>query len=565
MPGENDSSRCLRNVDALADEVVRLEAERDELRTRLVELEMLRERTELQQEHLLQSQRDIETSHDRYADLYDFAPLPYVTLDQNGLLREVNLTTVSLLGCTRDRVVGRPLRSFVLGEDSRIVLEHIRRCRTGESPVRSELRLLSAQGSMIPVELMSRPIRHSSGAEFRTVLFELHDRLAAEAERQKLQEEAIALRVRAEAARAASEAKDHFLAMLSHELRTPLTPIVATLDMLERQAAHAPGLDPALSVIRRNVEAEVRLVDELLDVTRISGGKLNLRPENVDLHALAAEVLEDAITQASLKRIELTPEFRACESRVEVDPYRIKQVIRNLLNNAIKFSAPGAHIVAGTDNPRLDWIRFEVFDDGIGMNCDQLARAFLPFEQGATSSEARQGLGLGLPISKGIVEAHSGSIHAYSAGPGRGARFAFELANAHSLPVPAKQGAPAAGAQRMRHVLLVEDHADSAEALCLLLEGEGYRVHLATSIAAAIVSASEECDVLVSDLQLPDGSGHSLLQRLPRPLPAIAVSGFGAPEDVKRSREAGFVDHLVKPVSGDRLLEAIARALNGSI
>ncbi len=546
---------------ALAQQVALLEAERDDLRARLAELEVLRERTEIQQEHLLQSQSDLETSHGRYADLYDFAPLPYVTLDQNGLLREVNLTTVTLLGYTRERLIGRPLRSFVTIDDTRLVLEHLRRCRAGESPVRTELRLVSAQRALIPVELMSRPIRHAPAAEFRTVIFELGERLAAERERERLREETIALKVRAEAARAASEAKDRFLAMLSHELRTPLTPIVATLDLIQRQPSLPAGLVPSLSLIRRNIEAEVRLVDELLDVSRVAGGKLNLRPEHVDLHVLAAEVMEDAVAQAGLKRVELRAAFSALQSGVQADPYRIKQVIRNLLNNAIKFSSAGGRITAATDNPRPGWLRFEVVDDGVGMNREQLARVFLPFEQ-VQATEARQGLGLGLSIAKGIVEAHNGTIHAYSAGLGRGARFAFELENASWLPAPAPQGMPAATPARTRHILLVEDHADSAEALSLLLEGHGYRVHVATSIAAAVASAQDECDVLVSDLQLPDGTAHSLLERLPRPLPAIAVSGYGAPEDVKRSREAGFVDHLVKPVSGDRLLEAIERALS---
>jgi PAS domain S-box-containing protein len=555
---DDDTSARLRDAE---DRIARLEAERDDLRARLADGELLRDRNEIQQERLLQCQRELEASHDRYTDLYDFAPLPYVTLDQNGLLKEANLTAVSLLGYSREHLLGRALRSFATREDSRAVLEHLRRCRSGESPVRTELRIVGAHGKVIPFEVVSRPIRKNVSLELRTVFFELTERLAGESERQRLQQETIALEIRSEALRAAGEAKDRFLAMLSHELRTPLTPIVGTLDVLERQPALPADLTSAFALIRRNVEAEVRLVDELLDVSRVSEGKLDLRPESLELHALAAEVVEDALAQARLKRLELRTQLEASRSRVQADPYRIRQVIRNLLNNAIKFSPPGGIIVVRTDNPRTDWVRLEITDDGIGLTRDQLERVFLPFEQAETHPEVRQGLGLGLTISKGIVEAHNGTIHAYSAGPGRGARFAFELENSPWLPAPTTRRRPTSGAARARHVLLVEDHADSAEALCILLESEGYRVHVATSIADAVARAEGECDVLVSDLQLPDGSGHALLQRLPRPLPAIAVSGHGAPEDVKRSREAGFVDHLVKPVSGDRLLEAIERAL----
>jgi PAS domain S-box-containing protein len=565
QPREPKENRPRADVPALEQKISRLEAEATELRARLDEMEMLRERSDLHQQDMLQSQRETEISHDRYADLYDFAPIPYLTLDQNGLIREVNLTAVSLLGLPRAQIVDHPLRSFMAADDARIFLEHMRRCRAGESPVRSELRLRSSGQREVPIELMSRPVRSSARLEFRSILFDLSERIAAEAERRRLEEEAIALKVRAETARVASEAKDRFLAMLSHELRTPLTPIVATLDLLQSAEVGLPaGLIPSLELIRRNIEAEVRLVDDLLDVTRVVGDKLNLRHDHIDLHALAKEVIDDFASQAKLRgSTALEIELTARQVHVYADPFRLKQVIRNLISNALKFSPGEARVLVRTDNPRPEWIRLEVVDNGVGLTGEQLERVFQPFEQGDDADERRQGLGLGLAIAKGIIEAHKGTIQGYSAGPGTGARFAFELETAPWL-VPAPKPASRSGGKvrRVRHVLLVEDHADSAEALCMLLEGQGYRVRIATSIAAAVLSARDGCDVLVSDLQLPDGSGHALLQRLPRPLPAIAVSGYGAPEDVQRSREAGFIEHLVKPVSGERLLAAIERALD---
>ncbi len=551
----------------LAKRISRLEAENLVLRGRLHEAELLRERAQLEQEDRSHAHGSLQSAVARYVDLYDFAPIPYLTLGANGLLREANLTTAQLLGTERSLLVGRQLLSFVASLDRRRFLEHMRRCRAGEAPVRTELCLESTKG-VLPVELMSRPARYSAEPEFRTVVLDLSERIALEAERRRMQEEALELELRAERARASSEAKDRFLAMLSHELRTPLTPIVAALDLLEMHLDSPEQMLKFSRFVRRNVEAEVRLVDDLLDVTRVIRGKLNLVREKVDLEALVAEVFEDAASEASARGVTLDVQLAVRRARIDADPYRIKQVVRNLLNNALKFGETGKQIVARIDAPRPGWIRFEIADQGVGLTRDQLARIFLPFEQ-MEAGLSRRGLGLGLAICKGIVEAHGGSIRAYSAGRGRGAQFTFEIESVRDVleqvsrdpsQRPSLRNAPPRS-PGTKHLLLVEDDADTAEALGALLQEHGYRVRVATTVASALEQAREGCDLLVSDLKLPDGSGHALLEQLPSGLPAIALSGYGKIEDVQRSRECGFLDHLVKPISTARLLNAIERAL----
>ena len=397
------------------------------------------------------------------------------------------------------------------------------------------------------------------------------ERRQAEGERSRLL--ATEREARAEA-EAANEAKDRFLATLSHELRTPLTPVLAVVSRLETDSRLRPVADE-LSMVRRNIELEARLIDDLLDMTRIARGKLELHPEIADL----AKIVEHTTgmccaPEIAAGRLRLVTDLAAGEHRVWGDPSRLTQVLWNLLNNAVKFTPAGGTI---TLRSRSEPERFvlEVSDTGVGIDREVLPHIFDAFEQGpARGPRGAGGLGLGLAISRAIAGMHGGTLVAASAGRGRGATFTLTLPDflprdpeTGELPIflgtPQEIENPKSKIQNLQ-ILLVEDHADTAEAMAELLRLLGHRVTVAGGVAAALAAAEraereDGLDLLISDLGLPDGSGLDVMRRLSasRCLPAIALSGYGMEDDVRRSLEAGFGRHLTKPVSLQALEAAI--------
>jgi two-component system CheB/CheR fusion protein len=371
-----------------------------------------------------------------------------------------------------------------------------------------------------------------------------------------------------EAAEAANQAKDRFLAALSHELRTPLTPVLARVSNLEAEAALDGKLRRELAVIRRNVELEARLIDDLLDLTRITRGKLELRCGPGDLRAYLEHALETCRSHnLEAKGVRLSVEMAAVEHRVNADGPRVTQVFWNLLENAIKFTPRGGEIRIRSGHEEGGLLAVEVSDTGLGIEPELLPRIFDAFEQGQRS-QGYGGLGLGLAISKSIVEMHGGTLTAESAGTGRGCTFTVRLPRA---PADAQAPAPAppptaAVARHPLRLLLVEDHVDTAEAMADLLRDRGHEVTVAGCVAEALAcvdaSGCGGFDLVVSDLGLPDGSGLDLMRELVGRyrLPGIALSGYGTDEDIRRSREAGFARHLTKPVNIQTLEAAILAA-----
>jgi PAS domain S-box-containing protein len=376
------------------------------------------------------------------------------------------------------------------------------------------------------------------------------------------------LRQAKEIAEAANQAKDRFLATLSHELRTPLTPVLAVVSRLEREAGLAEPLRAELARVRRNVELEARLIDDLLDLTRISRGKLELRREVVDLGQVLGQAIETC--GPDLGRFRVTLDLAAPDPRLWGDGPRLAQVFLNLLHNAIKFTPDGGALTLRSRSLGPDRLAVEIADTGIGIAPEVLPRIFDSFEQGERTITRRfGGLGLGLAISKAIVELHGGTLLAASDGPGRGALFTVELPAGVGTAEIAPVAAPGEAAEIPLHILLVEDHLDTALAMAELLCATGHRVTTAASVGQglALAAAAQESgngsgiDLVVSDLGLPDGHGNDLMRELKRRygLPGIALSGYGMEEDIQQSREAGFDRHLTKPV-GIRALEAAIRA-----
>jgi CheY-like chemotaxis protein len=364
----------------------------------------------------------------------------------------------------------------------------------------------------------------------------------------------------------ASRFKDQFIAMVSHELRTPLTPVVMSLAALELDPQLPVDLQDEIAMLRRNVAIETKLIDDLLDVTSITNHKFRLDVKPTSIHALLREVAEMIGGDANIKSQKLLLELVAEDDTVQGDLLRLHQVFWNILRNAVKFAPYGGEIRISTLNPTPGAIEVAVKDGGVGISAQALPRIFSAFEQ-ADQGMDRQfgGLGIGLTIAKAIVDLHGGSIHAESAGPGKGARFRVELpltreSEVAAAKIPEKVTKTAISLR----ILAVDDHEDTLRVLRRLLQLLGYSLATADSATAALnYAATNEFDVLLSDIGLPDENGHDLLRKMKRirNVPAIAVSGYGSATDIQNSLDAGFCAHLTKPLDCDRLHATIQKVV----
>jgi len=353
----------------------------------------------------------------------------------------------------------------------------------------------------------------------------------------------------------ANHAKDRFLAMLSHELRTPLTPVLTSIFEVESDEQISSEVRDSLQVIRRNVELEARLIDDLLDLTRISKGKLQLSLEYVDAHVLLRSALDICQSEIKNKKLKVETELDATKVNLRADPARLQQIFWNLIKNAVKFTPKRGQLTLRTSDEVDGRLRVSITDTGIGIDSETLPKVFNAFEQGERSGTG--GLGLGLAITKALVETHGGQITAESAGEGRGATFtaSFPLAEPAS-PATTRNVSLPGGARKSMRILLVEDHEDTNRSLTNLLRRRGYQVQSADSISSALeCAANGSFDLLISDIGLPDGTGIELMERLgtEHSLAGIALTGFGMEDDIRRSRDVGFSEHLVKPVDLNKL------------
>jgi signal transduction histidine kinase/ActR/RegA family two-component response regulator len=417
------------------------------------------------------------------------------------------------------------------------------------------LRTLTDVGNVMLVE---RPCR--AGTLISVTRMALRARRRQYATRKLLDDRAKARDI----AEQANLAKDRFLATLSHELRTPLTPVLATAGILANDKRLPKDVQDDLEVIHRNVELEARLIDDLLDLTRVSKGKLQLNLEIVDIHQVIRRVYHICCAEVNAKHQRIDFQLNAERPFVAADAARLHQMIWNLLKNAAKFTPDGGTInlttrnvpTASTPNQQ---IIVEVKDSGIGIAPDQLPKLFAAFEQGG-GNITRQfgGLGLGLAITKALADAHAGRVTANSEGLGKGATFSLHFPTVETPAAHPAKSLPEAAPAKTQHlrILLVEDHADTARVMARVLTAWGHEVTVAHSVAEARQSAlRQQFDLVISDIGLPDGTGVEFIQslRTHSRAPAIALSGFGMEEDVRRCLAAGFQAHVTKPVSFAKL------------
>jgi signal transduction histidine kinase/CheY-like chemotaxis protein len=365
-----------------------------------------------------------------------------------------------------------------------------------------------------------------------------------------------------EALRLVDRRKDEFLATLAHELRNPLAPISNALHLLHGAGAEAQG--QARAVIERQVRQLVRLVDDLLDVSRITTGKLVLRRERVELRAVGAAALEAAEPLVRARRHRLGVELPPAGVTVTADATRLAQVLLNLLNNAAKFTGPGGELsfrLAVSQGEVLARVR----DNGIGIAPELREQIFQMFWQADRSLErTTTGLGVGLALSRKLVELHGGTLTVESEGPGRGAEFTVRLPALDLHAQPPARSAPAHGeAARRQRVLIVDDNEDYALSMAKILEAMGHEVRVAHDGLAGLEAAQAfRPDVALLDIGMPRLNGYELAKRL-RAAPAtaatllVAVTGWGQQSDRQLARDAGFDEHLVKPVDIARLMAVI--------
>jgi PAS domain S-box-containing protein len=488
-----------------------------------------------------------------------------IVIDSGGRIAGVNQAALRLMGRPDKDVAGLPVATLPGWLQ---VPEHLSRL---EGAAELSYRLggeLRDRASMYDV----RVSRFAHGREpgWLVIIRDISAQSRAESER--------TARIAAEQA---NLAKDAFLAKLGHELRTPLTPVLAIVSAAVDDRSIPTELRSALEMVQRNVRLEARLIDDLLDQSLISLGKLRLRAELVDAH----ELLEQSVEECAefLRKADLVTrlDLSAPNSRITGDPGRLQQVFWNLITNAAKNSPARTHLTIRTRNVAPSAIAIEFQDEGRGLAASQLDEIFEPFVQGfAEGSERGPGLGLGLSIGRWIVEAHGGTLAAESAGPGRGSTFRVVLHTAdlgelatlerprpRSLTFPELVSADPGAARKPRRratILLVEDNRDSLRALSMSLSLLGYEVRPANSLRTALAIAQEGgYDLILSDLELGDGTGLDLLHSIGpgRSVPAIALTGYGSDEDRKMCLDAGFTTHLTKPVETRQLGEVIQSVL----
>jgi PAS domain S-box-containing protein len=498
------------------------------------------------------AEMEIRRAREQLQLVADATPALIARYDRDRRLIWANKSYAARFGKTPDQLVGSPLVDLV-GEAVFRVIDPLCACALAGEPVQVELELPFDSGPRW-VHMAAAPTLDAADASDGcvVVLTDVTDGRRLEQERERALNDL----------REVDRRKDEFLAMLSHELRNPLGPILNAVEVLEHLEPGDEHLAPQnREIIARQAKHMKRLLDDLLDVSRVSQGKIQLQKQRLDLNVLLGQAVEVSRPMMIEKRHQLSIVLAPQPMELEADPTRLLQVFDNLLNNAAKYTDPGGHIaiiVAVEDGEAVVTVR----DDGIGMTPDLLARAFDLFVQGTRALDRAQGgLGIGLTLVQTLVSLHGGSVRAASEGPGRGSQLVVRLPlapPAQLRPAPPAAAAPRAGAGGPLRVLVVDDNVDAAKALEQLLRLTGHEVSVAHDGPAALAAAAAAPpDLVLLDIGLPGMDGYAVAARLRAAGHAdtalVALTGYGREDDRRRSRDAGFDHHLVKPIGFGQL------------
>jgi PAS domain S-box-containing protein len=474
------------------------------------------------------------------------------TLHRDGTIFYCNRRLADLLKVPHERLVGAPLRDFVAAPDlpayERIFEEGCQRSGNGE------VRLHVADDGSLPVHLTFNALRVENGSLIGVFVTDL-----------TAQKNHEALARAQEALRDADRRKNEFLAMLSHELRGPLAPLGNMLEIMKRAEGNKELIQQARGTMERQLSQLVRLVDDLLDISRITTNKLELRKERVELGALLRRVVESSRAWSAGPEHEVTLALPDESVWLHGDPARLTQVFHNLFNNACKYTEPTGKIWINAALDERGGVLVSVRDTGFGIPQDRLGSIFDAFMQVDRTLERSQGgLGVGLTLVKRLVEMHGGSVVARSDGVGRGSEFVVSLPVAASVAADASAEPAEPAPAKPRRFLVVDDNADSTASLAMLLSMEGHQTCTARDGEEALAAAERfRPDVVLLDLGMPKLNGFDAARRLrERPggkdIKLIALTGWGQEEDRRKSRDAGFDGHMVKPVDFDALMKLLA-------
>jgi PAS domain S-box-containing protein len=501
-------------------------------------------------------------SEEQFRATFETAAIGLAHVMPGGRFLRVNRKFAEIVGYPADELLAKTFAEITHPDDLAADLEKAKALFAGQlSTFNMQKRYIRRDGSVVWTNLTASSVKDQSGrVRFGLAAVEdITERKRLELEREQARQ----------LAESASRTKDEFLAMLGHELRNPLAPILTALQLMHLRGA---GFEREREVIERQVRHMVRLVDDLLDVSRITGARLSLQRERVELSRIVTGALETSAHLFENARHDLVTDVPATGLVVDADPARLTQVVSNLLANAAKYTPAGGRIVLSAWREGDD-ATLEVADNGVGIAPNLLPQVFDAFVQAKqTLDRSRGGLGLGLAIVQGLVTLHGGTVTAESEGVDRGSTFTVRLplarASAATRVATSRRTPPPRKSQA--RVLVVDDNEDAAEVLARCLEALGYEVRTAHDAPTAMTAAKEfSPDIGLIDIGLPVMDGYELARRLQesqedrsqgrQSAHLIALTGYGQVKDRERSREAGFYEHLVKPVDIDRLAEILAR------
>jgi PAS domain S-box-containing protein len=513
---------------------------------------------------------ELRRSEEELAEFFENATIGLHWVGPDGKILRANRTELDMLGYTREEYVGRSITDFHADQD--VIGDILARLRAGEKLAEYPARLRCKDGSTKDV-LIDSSVMWNDGQFIHTRCFtrDITERRRAEIAladaRSRLEDE---LRIRVNELAEADRRKDEFLATLAHELRNPLAPLRNSLEILKMPRVDAAMIQQTRAMMERQVHHLVRLVDDLLDVSRVMRGKIELRREPMELAAVVARAVETVQPLVEMQGHRLDLSLPNESLLVDADPVRLSQVIGNLLTNSVKYTEAGGHIWIVATRDR-DEVVLQVRDTGIGIAPDMLPHVFELFVQADhTSTKAQGGLGVGLTLAKNLTQMHGGSIEAHSAGLGKGCEFIVRL------PLMVQQGnecmdradderpyeAPASG----HRLLVVDDNQDAARSLAMLLRLRGHEVRIAHDGASALaIATSYHPKVVFMDIGMPGMDGYEVARRLRehqglKSVVLAALTGWGQQEDRRRTAEAGFDYHLVKPADA-KTLEDLLDAL----
>ncbi|WP_429300973.1 PAS domain S-box protein [Paraburkholderia sp. GAS199] len=502
--------------------------------------------------------KEAQTALRRQAAIFEHLNDAIVITDLRGNITDFNVGGERMLGYRTREILGRPISMFHPPEDALRVRREALSALAAEGTWRGELTFVRRDGSRGVCETVVKPLANARGDIYGAVSVsrDITRRRRAEQQLQRLNLELSK----------ADRRKDEFLATLAHELRNPLAPMRNVLEILRLKEFADPQLNWSRDVFDRQLQHMTHLVDDLLEVSRITQGKLELRKQRLELARAMQSAMESArpTVQASSHHLSVTLPREALY--LDADPTRLSQMILNLLNNAAKYTPPGGDIALTAEREGNEAV-ISVRDSGIGIPREHLASVFEMFSQLAPALERSQGgLGIGLALVRGLAELHGGSVAAFSAGPGSGSEFVIRLPLAQSALVPEDDALPDAPHTAGLRVVVVDDNADAAESLAMVLELEGHQLRTAGDGIAGLELIREFAPhVVILDIGLPLLNGYEVARQIRSDdnnagILLIAVTGWGQQQDKQSAESAGFDHHFTKPVDPRELQRVLNRA-----